>query len=140
MYAIIAVAAGVAAFLAEYYHDRLSINYITHTNSNIPPWTRKETMRRKVWKTLRITFALSCLQWFDMVGIIGMRLPLYGIAAGSIAGSLWAVWCSMWEDWKEAHARFVGPMALARLRRRGRGSDSEQSVEGDPDQTTLLEE
>jgi hypothetical protein len=131
------VAAFIAAFLAEYYHDRLYIAYNQLTNANIPPWTRQETMRKRVRRALWKTFWLSVLQWFDLVGILGLKLPIVCIASGGIAGSLWATREAMWEDWKEAHARFVGGMR-DKHRRVTRGSDGEQPVDSDPDQLPLL--
>jgi hypothetical protein len=45
----------------------------------------------------------------------------------------------MWDDWKEARARYVGSMSDGKNRRVKRGSDGEQPVESDPDQLPLLE-
>lgn len=130
----------IAAFAAEYWHDRLFIAYNQLTNANIPPWTRRETQRRRIYRALWKTFLLSVLQWFDLAGIVAWKLPILGIASGGIAGGMYAVWKSMWEDWEEASARYAG-MKRQKARAITRGSDGdEQSIYSDPDQLKLLEE
>lgn len=132
---ILGVVAFVAAFLAEYYHDRWSIEYNQLTTANIPPWTREEFMRKKVARALWKTLYLSALQSFDLIGVIQWKLPVWAICAGGAAGSLLAVRVTMWEDWREARSRMYD--ATGKRKPRTKDQDDQQTVE-DPDQIGLL--